>query len=94
MYLLILSLQYGSIVDINIISKFQRKIDGYKFPVYSTAFCPRNETEWNERSSDLNCTERNGYTCLPNENFTELLEFCYTEPLIWIQKGIKKFSGV
>lgn len=64
-----------------------RKIDGYKFPVYSTAFCPRNETEWNERSSDLHCTKSNGYTCLPNENFTELLEFCYTEPLIWIQKG-------
>uniref|UniRef100_A0A8W8J7F4 Uncharacterized protein n=1 Tax=Magallana gigas TaxID=29159 RepID=A0A8W8J7F4_MAGGI len=70
-----------------IIQKFQRKIDGYKFPVYSTTFCPRNETEWNERSSVLNCTDSNGYTCLPNENFTELLEFCYTEPLIWIQEG-------
>lgn len=73
------------------VSKFQRKIDGYKFPVYSTALCPRNETEWNERSSALNCTESNGYTCLPNQNFTELLEFCYTEPLIWIQKGIYSF---
>lgn len=73
------------------VSKFQRKIDGYKFPVYSTSLCPRNETEWNERSSALNCTECNGYTCLPNQNFTELLEFCYTEPLIWIQKGINSF---
>lgn len=77
-----------------IIQKFQRKIDGYKFPVYSTTFCPRNETEWNERSSVLNCTDSNGYTCLPNENFTELLEFCYTEPLIWIQEGIKQFLEV
>lgn len=68
-----------------------RKIDGYKFPVYSTAHCPRNETEWNERSSALNCTESNGYTCLPNHIFTELLEFCYTEPLIWIQKGFCLF---
>lgn len=70
---------------------FQRKLDGYKFPVYSTTFCPRNETEWNERSSALNCTGSNGYICLPNENFTKLLEFCYTQPMIWILDGMKRF---
>lgn len=68
-------------------SDFQERLDGYKFPVYSTDFCPRNETEWKTRSNVLNCTEKNGYTCLPNEHFTELLEFCYTDPHILIEKG-------
>lgn len=63
-------------------------MDGYKFPVYSTEFCPRNETEWKKRSTELNCTEKNGYTCLPNQNFTQLLEFCYTERRILIEEGI------
>lgn len=62
-------------------------MEGYKFSVYSTEQCPRNETEWNKKSSALNCTKERGYTCLPNENFTELLEFCYTEPRILIEAG-------
>lgn len=66
---------------------FQEKIDGYEFPVYSTQFCPRNQIEWNQRSAAINCTENNGYMCLPNENFTELLEFCHTSPFILIQEG-------
>lgn len=66
---------------------FQKKLDGYEFPVYSTKFCPRNQTEWNERSSAISCNESNGYLCLPNENITELLEFCYIHPFIWIQEG-------
>lgn len=65
-----------------------KKLDGYKFQVYSTDLCPRNETEWKERSNILNCTEKNGYTCLPNEHFTELLEFCYTDPWILIEEGL------
>lgn len=69
---------------------FQKKLEGYKFPVHSTTFCPGNELEWNKRSSALNCNKTNGYTCLPNENFTELLEFCYTAPFIWIQEGTDK----
>lgn len=55
--------------------------------MYSTDFCPRNETEWEERSTVLNCTKKNGYTCLPDEHFTELLEFCYTDPWILIEEG-------
>lgn len=65
-----------------------RQLDGYKFPVNTTPFCPRNETEWNERSFAMNCTESNGYTCLPNQDLTELLEFCYIYPFIWIQDGV------
>lgn len=64
-----------------------KKLDGYKFPVYSTSFCPRSKTEWENRSIAINCTARNGYMCMPNENLTELLEFCYTEPRLWILKG-------
>lgn len=64
-----------------------KRLAGYQFPVYSTSFCPKNEIEWNKRSSAINCTSSNGYICLPNENFTELLEFCYIEPKIWIPKG-------
>uniref|UniRef100_A0A8W8MJ45 Uncharacterized protein n=1 Tax=Magallana gigas TaxID=29159 RepID=A0A8W8MJ45_MAGGI len=64
----------------------KKKLDGYKFPVYSTPFCPRNESEWIKRSSALNCNRTNGYTCLPNEKLTELLEFCYIEPWILIEE--------
>lgn len=62
-------------------------LDGYEFPVYITESCPRDETEWNKRSDTINCTEDNGYLCLPNENITELLEFCYKYPFILIQEG-------
>ncbi|XP_052694853.1 uncharacterized protein LOC128173180 isoform X1 [Crassostrea angulata] len=76
-----------------------RKLEGYEFPVFSTERCPQNHAEWNERSSIINCTQSNGYTCLPNENFTELLEFCYVYPRIFITKGIclylyKRYSRV
>uniref|UniRef100_A0A8W8M778 Uncharacterized protein n=1 Tax=Magallana gigas TaxID=29159 RepID=A0A8W8M778_MAGGI len=63
-------------------------LHGYKFPVYTTEVCPRNQEEWDERSLALNCTESNAFICLPNENLTELLEFCYTESRIRIQEDI------
>lgn len=53
-----------------------RSLDGYKFPVYTTERCPLSQTEWKERSAFLNCSD-SSYMCLPNEHFTELLEFCY-----------------
>lgn len=73
---------------------FQRKLEGYEFPVYSTDICPRNQIEWNKRSSAINCTETNGYMCLPNENLTELTEFCYMFPRILIENGTKKLTAV
>lgn len=66
---------------------FQRKLDGYNFPVYSTKHCPRNQTEWNQRSSAIHCSKDNGYVCLPNENITGLLEFCHTYKFILIEEG-------
>uniref|UniRef100_A0A8W8JGM5 FZ domain-containing protein n=2 Tax=Magallana gigas TaxID=29159 RepID=A0A8W8JGM5_MAGGI len=68
-----------------------KPLDGYKFPVYTTEFCPRNQTEWMERSSTINCTESNGYLCLPSEDLNELLEFCYFEYQIPIAKGLCMF---
>ena len=60
---------------------------GYKFPVYTTESCPRNETEWDERSAVFYCQGKSSYACLPNENITELLEFCYPLPRIAIHQG-------
>lgn len=64
-----------------------RELYGYKFRVFTTLDCPRNEQEWNVRSSALNCTERKSYLCLPNENFTGLLEFCYIKSRTLIVEG-------
>lgn len=75
----------------------QRPLDGFAYPVYTTEVCPKNLTEWQERSSAFNCNKTNAYMCVPNENFTELLEFCYSGPQIRIVKGknnltIKQFA--
>lgn len=78
---------HNNFLKVDVKCCFQKKLDGYEFPVYSTNSCPRNQTEWNQRSSAINCTEDNGYLCLPNENITELLEFCYNYPFILIQEG-------
>lgn len=67
----------------------QRKLEGYDFPVFSTKKCPGNQVEWKKRSSAINCTEQNGYMCLPNENLTDLLEFCYIYPRILVQQGME-----
>ncbi|XP_052693237.1 uncharacterized protein LOC128171504 isoform X3 [Crassostrea angulata] len=68
-----------------------RTLDGYAFPVFITEVCPRNLTDWQERSSALNCNKTNAYMCVPNENITELLEFCYSLPQIRIVKGLCMF---
>lgn len=47
--------------------------------------CPQNQTEWQEASRRLNCSDdakspKNKYHCLPVHNLTSLLEFCYSKP--------------
>lgn len=71
-------------------------MDGYKFPVYETTSCPKNKPEWLERSFVLNCTDQDGYMCLPNEMLTELVEFCYTKNVEAIPRGKKcgKFNSI
>ncbi|XP_078310488.1 uncharacterized protein LOC111133220 isoform X4 [Crassostrea virginica] len=68
-----------------------RKLDGFPFPVYTTEFCPRNKTEWEARSAAFNCNKDSSYACLPNENITGLLEFCYPQQVIPIQEDLCLF---
>nr|XP_022306227.1 multiple epidermal growth factor-like domains protein 10 [Crassostrea virginica]XP_022306228.1 multiple epidermal growth factor-like domains protein 10 [Crassostrea virginica] len=71
-----------------------RELYGYKFPVWSTKSCPKNEKDWDDRSSLLNCNYESYYTCCSNENFTELLEFCYPFQVISIAKGFCLFLTI
>lgn len=73
---------------------FKKTLDGYQFPVFQTESCPRNEIEWTGRSSVLNCTKSNGYMCMPSENFTTLLEFCYSQGKVAVENGKKKPNEV
>lgn len=34
----------------------------------------------------MNCNASNGYMCYPNRELTQLLEFCYIYPFIWMQE--------
>ncbi|XP_078311884.1 uncharacterized protein LOC144618852 isoform X2 [Crassostrea virginica] len=68
-----------------------KMLDGYKFPVYTTDFCPKNEIEWKKRSSVFNCPKETSYACFPNEDITVLLEFCYPLENILIHEDICLF---
>lgn len=60
---------------------------GYYFPVYTVEICPRNELEMKNRSYVNKCNKNNSYMCIPDENLTSLLEFCYPYPAIPVPKG-------
>ena len=54
--------------------------------------CPRDETEWQKASNRLNCTSgvlstKNKYHCLPADNLTTLLEFCYSRTRTQVVEG-------
>lgn len=49
----------------------------YEFEVFPVEVCPRNKEESNNASLRLNCNTTHGYHCVPNKNFTSLIEFCY-----------------
>nr|XP_022286571.1 uncharacterized protein LOC111099549 isoform X2 [Crassostrea virginica] len=68
-----------------------RELNGYKFPVFTTEFCPRNISEWNKRASAFNCTVGSTYACFPNNNISELIEFCFPLQTIPISKGVCVF---
>ncbi|XP_062620857.1 uncharacterized protein LOC134282464 [Saccostrea cucullata] len=60
----------------------------YNFPVSSTETCPMNAKEWDDASVRRHCNDTHGYHCVPDKNFSSLIEFCY--PLgrrIPFQKG-------
>nr|XP_022309221.1 uncharacterized protein LOC111114972 isoform X1 [Crassostrea virginica] len=65
-----------------------RELSGYNFPVFTTIACPKDKLEFQERSVDINCTDTKYYMCVPNENFTELLEFCFHPNGVRTSKGL------
>ena len=80
-------LLFSILIIVNYVDKFQRELDGYKFPVYTTESCPENEKEWNRKSSAFNCSKESSYACFPNNETTELIEFCYPLRIIIIPEG-------
>ncbi|XP_062610267.1 uncharacterized protein LOC134272048 [Saccostrea cucullata] len=50
---------------------------GYNFPVRSTKRCPMNAKEWSDASVRMHCNNTSGYHCVPDKNFSSLIEFCY-----------------
>lgn len=49
----------------------------YEFEVFPVEVCPLNKEDWDNASIRLNCNKTHGYHCVPNKNFTSLIEFCY-----------------
>lgn len=56
-------------------------------PIHNATTCPKNQSEFNERSAAINCTHTDEYLCLPNEMFSEFFEFCFPLTPIGIKKG-------
>lgn len=81
---------FNSHTNKHVIFSSKESLDGYQFSVYPTRICPRNQAEMENRLSALHCTDFNVYMCMPNENFTELLEFCYSSYKISVQSGKRK----
>lgn len=69
----------------------QRPFDGYEFPVYTTESRPRNLTEWQERSSILNCTKRNTYMCVPDDKHHGTLRVLLQSASNTVNEWYKKY---
>ncbi|XP_061192142.1 uncharacterized protein LOC133200344 [Saccostrea echinata] len=58
---------------------------------YVVDSCPTSETEFITAATRLNCGVdkygRNQYTCVPNEDRSALVEFCYGKIVSYYQKG-------
>ncbi|XP_061176059.1 serine/threonine-protein phosphatase 6 regulatory ankyrin repeat subunit A-like [Saccostrea echinata] len=62
----------------------------YRYPVFPVTSCPLNTTDWNSSARRRNCSlddVRNRYLCVPNQQKSVLLEFCYDEVRPMVQKG-------
>lgn len=49
----------------------------FSFEVNPVNDCPINKEAWELASARLNCNRTHGYHCVPNKQFTSLVEFCY-----------------
>lgn len=64
----------------------------YRYPVYSVTSCPTNATKWETAARRRNCSfdevkPINHYMCVPNQEKTEFLEFCYDQIRPMVQTG-------
>nr|XP_022291466.1 uncharacterized protein LOC111102848 [Crassostrea virginica] len=55
--------------------------------------CPQDEKEWRKASKRLNCSDDafssvNRYHCLPADNLTTLIEFCYKRTRLQVIRGL------
>ncbi|XP_078322841.1 uncharacterized protein LOC144622140 [Crassostrea virginica] len=60
---------------------------------HRVSHCPRDEKEWQKASKRLNCSDdvtspKNRYHCLPIDNLSTLLEFCYNRTRAQVIKGL------
>lgn len=60
---------------------------------HKVELCPKNTNEWQIASRRLNCTNdisnpKNRYHCLPANDLSTLVEFCYDETRLGVVKGI------
>lgn len=51
----------------------------YAFDVFTVEKCPMSKDDWDIASARLKCNSSHGYHCVPNKQFTSLIEFCYPE---------------
>lgn len=86
--------RYKYIIFFNLfISNKNSQQNGYDFSVYTTESCPKNQTDISKRSFALNCNGNKNYLCVPNQNFTKLLEICYIESITdTLQGETKRFK--
>lgn len=64
----------------------------YRYPVNSVTSCPTNAANWETAARRRNCSfdevkPKNLYLCVPNQEKTEFLEFCYDEIRPMVQPG-------
>nr|XP_034331315.1 uncharacterized protein LOC105339020 isoform X4 [Crassostrea gigas] len=64
----------------------------YRYPVYSVTSCPTNAANWETAARRRNCSfddvkPINRYMCVPNQEKTEFLEFCYDQIRPMVQPG-------
>lgn len=64
----------------------------YSFEVFPVNNCPMSKESWESASTRLKCNSTQGYHCVPNKQFTSLIEFCYPKgPRFPFEAGIHTF---
>lgn len=60
----------------------------YEFEVFPVQKCPVSKESWEIAAAELKCNRTQGYHCVPNANYTSLIQFCYPRGYkIPVEKG-------